>query len=125
MELSGHYDKEADVLAIRTGDKEADGSSAECDLDLAVFMGTKDGHDVVGFEIIGGGVYLRMEAGYDAEADTVTIGDTASDPSLITENGDLMVYWKADDEVDPAGFMNPIGVAVRNAKENMARVRIM
>ena len=30
MELKGHYDKEADILAMWTGEKEATGSTAEC-----------------------------------------------------------------------------------------------
>ena len=125
MTLSGHYDEKTDALAIWTGQKEADGSSAECDPPLAVFMGTKDGHDIVGFEVTGGaGPYLRMEEGYDAQTDTLTIGDTASDPAMITENEDLVAYWKVDD-LNPEGFMDPIGVAIRNARKNLARIKIL
>ena len=125
MELQGHYDKEVDLLYIWTGQKEAVGATAECSANLAVFVGTEDGHDIVGFEVIGGGgAYLRMEEGYDAEADTLTIGETASSPSLITENGDLVAHWRLD-KMEPAGFMEPIGVTVRNAKATLNRVRVL
>ena len=93
MELQGHYDKEVDLLYIWTGQKEAVGATAECSANLAVFIGTEDGHDIVGFEVIGGGgAYLRMEEGYDEQTDTLTIGETAISPSLITENGDLVAH---------------------------------
>ena len=125
MELNGHYDKAADILAIWTDQKEEVGASAECDVHLAVFLGAEDGHDIVGFEVIGGGgAYLRMEKGYDANSDTLTIGDTASDPALSTENGDLVAHWKLD-QTEPTDWMDPIGVTVRRAKANLARVRVI
>ena len=124
MGLSGHYDNEVGLLAMWV-EKSAEGSCADCDWNLAVFVGTEDGHDVVGFEIItSGDVFLRMEEGYDPQTDTMTVGTITDDPALITENGDLVAYWRPDPE-DPAGFMEPIGIAVRNAKGNLARVRVL
>ena len=125
MELYGHYDKESDLLAIRTGEKQTVGSSAEYDPNLVVFVATEEGHDIVGFEVIGGGgAYLRMELGYDADADTLTIGRTADEPSLRTENGTLVAHWKKHD-ADPSGFMDPIGVTVKNAKAVLAGVVVL
>ena len=65
-----------------------------------------------------------MQRGYDAESDTLTLGDTASDLALRTENGDLVAHWRPD-PMEPDGFMDPIGVTVRNTKANLARVRTL
>ena len=125
MELQGHYDREVDLLAIWSDQKEATGATADCDAHLAVFVGTEDEHNIVGFEVIGGGgAYLRMEEGYDAEADTLTIGETASDPSLITEHGDLVAHWRLD-KTGQNNFMDPIGVTMRRAKATLTRVKIL
>ena len=79
----------------------------------------------MGFEVIGGGgAYLALAEGYDAESDTLTIGDTADDPALRTENGDLVAHWRPD-PTDPDSFMDAIGVTVRKAKANLARVRLL
>lgn len=63
-------------------------------------------------------------AGRYAETGTLTTGETASAPSLITESGYLVAHWRLD-KMDPAGFMEPIGVTVRNAKATLNRVRVL
>ena len=55
MELKGYYHREDDILAMWTGQKKAEGAAAECGEHMAVFVGTEDGHDIVAFEVIGGG----------------------------------------------------------------------
>ena len=126
MDLSGHYDEEAGVLAMWIGEKmSSNGYSVDCEWDLVVFTRDGDDRDAVGFEILGsGGKFLHMEDGYDAETDTLTIGDANGDPALTTENGDLVTYWRPDPD-EPTGDMEPTGIAVRNAKENIARVRTL
>ena len=126
MGLSGHYDEEADVLAIWISEKlSSSGYSVDCGWDLVVFTADGDDSDAVGFEILGsGGRFLHLEDGYDRETDTLTIGNANSDPALTTVTGDLVTYWRPDPD-DPTGDMEPTGVAVRNAKDNLARVRTL
>ena len=112
----GHHDTETDLLWFSTGIPDAEGSSASGAPDLVVFVGTDEGRDVVAFEVMAGGRYLRMEEGYDAEADTLTIGETPQD-SVTTENGDLVAYWPSDPE-----DLEPYGVVLRNAKDNLALI---
>ena len=116
----GHYDGEFGTLWFSTGIPDAEGSSASGAPDLVIFVGTDEGRDVVAFEIItSGGRYLRMEEGYDAEADTLTIGEAPQD-SVTTENGDLVAYWPSDPE-----DLEPYGIVLRNAKDNLALIKIL
>ena len=127
MTLNGHYDREADLLAMKTGQREAVGASSRTG-DLSVFLETEDGYIVVAFEFkcIYGETFafVRLERGYDAARDTLTIGTPATEPALQTENGDLVAHWRWD-ESDLSGFLEPIGVTVRNAKANFANIRVL
>lgn len=122
--LNGHYDAEFEMLYIWTGEKEAVADTGAHGVDLAVFVATEDGHHPVGFEVMWGGAYYRLEEGYDPVQDTLTIGETTEDPALRTQNGDLVAHWRLD-ETDPDDFMDPIGVTVYGAKALMARVKVL
>ncbi len=63
-------------------------------------------------------------AGRYAETGTLTIGETASAPSHITENGELAAHRRLG-KMDPDGFMEPIGVTARSAKATLNRARIL
>ena len=114
-----HYDDEADVLHITTKRRAASAASLLDDPDVVVKLATSDGHDIVGLIVMWASSYVRSE--HDAETDTLLIGKTAYDPELITENGDMVVYWQVDEE-DPDGFRDPIGVAIRRASVHLAKV---
>ena len=113
------YDAVDDVLRVWNGQKAADGSSLLREFGTAVYLGTVDGHDVVGFEVMGATAYLPFERGYDAASDTLTIGEMTDDPDLVTENGDFIGYWEVDEQT-PDGFRDPIGVAIRRASVHLA-----
>ena len=124
VELNGHYDRESGLLAVWTGEESAVGATAECATDLAVFVSTEDGYHVVGFEVIGGGPYFRLEYGYDSDLDTLTIGDTADTTAMRTQNGALVAHWRPD-PLEPTEVMDPIGVTVHGAKALMQRVKLL
>ena len=56
-----------------------------------------------------------------ADTDTLTVGATTDDPTLVTENGDLIGYWERDVD-DPNGIADPIGFALRRASEHLASI---
>ena len=43
---------------------------------------------------------------------------------LVTENGDIVGYW-VPDELDPSEFMDPIGVALRNASVHLGKMQVL
>ena len=77
---------------------------------MRVSLATEDGHDIEGLIVMGASAYLDLDRGYDADTDTLVIGRTTCNPSLITENGDIVAYWQVDED-DPDGFRDAIGVA--------------
>lgn len=117
--MQATYDIEGNVLRVWSGEPIRDTASLLRGPDAAVHLGTQEGHDVVGFLVIGASSYLRFSSGYDADSDTLTIGETTDDPELVSENGDLVGYWEVDVQ-EPDGFRDPVGVAIRRASEHLA-----
>lgn len=117
--MQATYDAEVDVLRVWNGQEIADTASLLRGPDAAVHLGTLEGHDVVGFLVIGASAYLPFGLGYDADNDILTIGEVPDDPTLTTENGDLVGYWEVDEQ-EPDGFRDPIGLAIRRASKHLA-----
>ena len=89
------YDHEADVIYITTETAAATAASLLDDPDIAVELATKDGHHIVGLIAMWASAYLPLgKRGYDPESDILLMGKRASDPKLITENGDIIGYWQ-------------------------------
>ena len=115
------FDKDADILYVTTGQREATAASLLREFGTTVILATEDGCDVIGFEVLGGSAYLPLGPGYDADRDTLTIGETTCDPDVTTKNGDLIAYWEVDSD-EPDGMKDPIGVALRQASKHLASV---
>ena len=118
------YDPEVDALRITT-DTLGVVSASLWDPEyhsVVVDLATEDGYGIVGLEVLGASAFIPLgKLGYDAETDTLTMGNTTTDPELITENGDLIGYWRVD-EHEPDGYRDPIGVAIRRASIHLAKV---
>jgi uncharacterized protein YuzE len=116
------YDSEVDALRIATNSGGATSSSLWYNSDIVVDLATEDGQDIVGLGVLCASVYLPLgKKGYDAETDTLLMGDSTSDPALITENGDFIGYWKMYKDVEVEEF-DPVGVALKQASVHLAKV---
>lgn len=118
------YDKEADVFSMGTGEKVGETAGLWGPHELALDMATEDGQDVIGFILVGASHYLPLGegAGYGAENDILTVGNSTDDPDFIIENGDFIGFW-----MDPGfgdGSLDPIGVAVRRASTHLSNEKI-
>ncbi len=117
MSLRLLYDKDVDVLRVVTGEEGETSSSLVDLLEVVVDLADDEGRHVVGLEVLGASSYLPLgRRGYDAETDTLTLGATMSDPAHVTENGDLVTYWR---ELPPDPVMDPIGVTIRRASKHL------
>ena len=139
MTLRVSYDQEFNILDLDTGERCSDGASllAPALSGIAVRIKTDGGHDVAGLIVMGASACLsphfaRKETGqpfplvdppisdYDRETDTLTLGFTADNPAMITQDNDyLIAYWQPDPN-DAEDFLDPIGVSLLNASQHLA-----
>ena len=136
MNLTFRYDSAADILAIITGRSSNDTTLLEGpELGfIAIDSAGADSRDVVGVEMIFAASYLapyfrlRRENApprvgnpeltrYDPATDTLTWGVTTDAPGMVSQAGDLTVYWQTDPEY--AGFFTAIGLSLRNAAKHL------
>ena len=119
--MKANYDVEADVLSLTTGIEPATSASLLDDPDIVVDLADADGHDIVGLAIMWASAYLPLKKGYDPERDTLLLGIKNTPPHPVTEHGDFIGYWQVDED-EPDGFMDPVGVLIRNASKHLAQV---
>ena len=136
MKLRVSYDAKFDILYISAGEPCYDGASIENMFDVVAEIKTRDGYDVAGLIIQGAADYLYPPfvpsqgkppaAGgdsplsrYDPDTDTLTLGFTADNPELITQDNPYLVgYWQRDPE--DADYFPLIGVSILNAAKHLA-----
>ena len=136
MTLRVSYDAKFDILYVSAGAPCCDGASIENMFDVVAEIKTRDGYDVAGLIIQGAADYLspwfvpgqgkppgpvgdNPLSRYDPDTDTLTLGFTATDPALITQdNPHLVGYWQRDPE--DADYFPPIGVSILNAAKHLA-----
>lgn len=136
MTLRVSYDPKFDILYVSAGAPCYDGASIENMFDVVAEIKTRDGYDVAGLIIQGAADYLYppfvpspgkppAAAGdnplsrYDPDTDTLTLGFTADNPELITQdNPYLVAYWQRDPE--DADYFPLIGVSILNATKHLA-----
>ena len=119
--MKANYDVEADVLSLTTGIEPATSASLLDDPDIVVDLADADGHDIVGLAIMWASAYLPLKKGYDPERDTLLLGIKNAPPHTVTEHGDFIGYWQVDED-EPDGFMDPVGVLIRNASKHLAQI---
>lgn len=123
MRVSHDTHPQVDILYFSTGMPDVGGFDILTSPGVIVFIGTEDGHDIVGVEIIGGSAYLPLgKKGYDAKTDTLMLGEKGVKPDLITKNDDFVAYWQVDEEFPDEGFLTPIGVEIRHVSVHLAEV---
>ena len=136
MTLRVSYDAKFDILYVSAGAPCYDGASIENMFDVVAEIKTRDGYDVAGLIIQGAADYLYppfvpipgkppAAAGdnplsrYAPDTDTFTLGFTADNPELITQDNPYLVgYWQRDPE--DADYFPLIGVSLLNASKHLA-----
>ena len=137
MNLTVSYDPDpdVDVLNITIAQRPWGGWSLKSNSNFIVKVGEENAQDVVGILIIYASYkvapYFRVAeekelrwAGrdgfvrYDPATDTLTWGAATAAPGMVSQAGDLTVYWQPDPE-DAADF-DPIGVSLLNAAKHLA-----
>ena len=115
------YDQQANVLRVTADTPAATAASLLDEPGVAVELATANGHDIVGLIVMGASAHIPFGKTYNAETDTLFIGRTTGAPILTTENGNIIGYWKVDED-DPDGFRDPIGIAIKQASKHFAAI---
>ena len=127
MDLKVLYDREVNALNIITYETEKEETCIPLRDEGSVVLGVAYGdlRHIVSIEALGASAWLPLgKRDYDAETDTLTIGLASGDEVQVTENGDIVGYWVPDD-LDPSEFMDPIGVALRNASVHLGKMQVL
>ena len=119
--MRADYDVKANVLSLTTEVPAKTSASLLDDPGVVVALAESEGHDIVGLIVMGAAAYLPLQRGYDPETDTLLLGEKTNSPELITENGDFIGYWQVYED-EPKGFMDPVGVLIRDASKHLAPV---
>ena len=140
MELTVRYDDEVDVLEINIGQPPVISASLEEEMNVAVKLGTEDGHDIVGVLLIHATSFLSPHfapkgdaihtakgqwkhpiSHYDRKSDRLDLGCTDTPPDFTTSaNGQLFAYWEPD-ELEPDGVpWKIVGISIQDASRHLA-----
>ena len=75
---------------------------------------------------MGGSAYLPLgKKGYDAKTDTLMLGEKCANPDRITKNDDFVAYWQVDERFPDEGFLESIGVEIRNVSAHIANMEVL
>lgn len=140
MALTVRYDDEVDVLEMNIGQPPVISASLEEEMNIAVKLGTEDGHDIVGVLLIHATSFLSpyfapkdemiqaVKGGwkhpicnYDWKSDRLDLGCTDTPPDFTTSaNGQLFAHWEPD-ELQPGGApWRIVGVSICDASQHLA-----
>ena len=139
MELTVRYDDEVDVLEINTDHPSVISASLADDMNVAVKLGTRDGHDIVGVLLIHATSFLSPNfapnstgasidprgkhpiSNYDRKSDQLNLGCTDTPPDFTTSiNGQLFAHWEPD-QLEPSGIpWRIVGVSIREASQHLS-----
>ena len=120
-----HYNPDASVLHFDTGTPGVVGHTLYDDGHTVIGSAPEGGHEIAYVTIIGASAFLPLgKRGYDAETDTLQLGNAMNEHDKGTENGDITVRWRRDKELN-SDYLCPMGVEIRNASVHIANMKIL
>ena len=121
MNLIAHYDPEIDAVSLHYGQQTCGGYEVAENWSIILHVPEDESRCAAELEVIGISAWLPLgKRGYSKDTDTLTFGRDAETATIIAENGDLVAYWRPDED-DP-GYLSPIAVDLRNASKHLALV---
>ncbi len=122
MNLEVEYYAETDSVVIATGIRGRSGSDLRNDGNVILTYageGKKTITKVEVFDISLDYLPLAPERGYDAETDTLTLGEKPVGDYLVVESGEFVGYLQRDPGRD---WYEMLAVDIRNASKHLKRV---
>ena len=115
------YYEEDDVAVLTARSEYADGSTLRDDLGVILTYASEDTEEVTEIDIFGVSRFLPLSAerGYDADTDTLTLGDKPNADYRVVDDGPFVSYrqW-----FDDGSEWDVVALDVRQASKHMAKV---
>ena len=120
MRVRYYEEDDLGVLSERRS-KCGSGSTLRSDLGIIIMYVTEDSDEVADIEIFGVSRFLPLSAerGYDADTDTLTLGDKPTADYRVVDDGPFVSYrqW-----FDDGSEWDVVAMDIRQASKHMAKV---
>ena len=115
------YYPEDDVLLIIKSRRGRSGGTLRDDFDIILTLEDVGNENITRVDIHHVSYYVPLDAerGYDADTDTLTLGDKPDADCRVVENGDFVGYWQ---ECDGGRYWDIVAVDLRRASAHLAPV---
>ena len=125
MQVKYYADTDSVRLVAGAKNGRGGGDSLRDDFDVVVEYADRNGEDVVAVDVFNVGWYLplRADRGYDAETDTLTLGDKPGNGAdcRVVANGDFVSYRERF-ELNGGSVWNIVALDLRQASRHLAEV---
>ena len=119
--MQGKYYAEEDALILIETPGGRTGAALRDDWTVIVTLADHDSELITKLTVLHVTDFLPLEAerGYDADTDTLTLGDKPDADYRVVENGDFAGYWQ---ECDGGRYWDIVAVDLRQASVHLAPV---
>ncbi len=118
--MQASYHPDTDSVIISTGTGGGFGSDLWGDTSVILGFDDEECEVVTGVELLSASIYLPLvaERGYDAESDTLTLGEKPVADYRVVDSGEFVHYlqWGNDD------VWESMALVLRNASKHLKRV---
>ena len=115
------YYPEEDTLIMDISRGGCSGATLRDDFNVIVVFESEDTENIARVRVLNVSDFLPFdpERGYDADTDTLTLGDKPDADYRVVENGDFAGYWQ---ECDSGRYWDIVAVDLRRASVHLAPV---
>ena len=119
--MEANYYAEDDTLVLTANRRGRSGGALRDDFGVILTFVDEGSEDITRMRVLHVTDFLPLdiERGYDADADTLTLGDKPDANCRVVESGDFVGYWQ---ECDGGRYWDVVAVDLRRASAHLAPV---
>ena len=119
--MEANYYAEDDTLVLTANRRGRSGGTLRDDFGIILTFVDEDSEDITRIRVLHATDFLPLdtERGYNADADTLTLGDKPDANCRVVETGDFVGYWQ---ECDGGRYWDVVAVDLRRASVHLAPV---
>ena len=119
--MEANYYAEDDTLVLTANRRGRSGGALRDDFGVILTFVDEGSEDITRIRVLHVTDFLPLDAkrGYDADTDTLTLGDKSDADCRAVKNGDFVGYWQ---ECDGGRYWDVVAVDLRRASVHLAPV---